>query len=241
MALAAEQLRANYRHSMLGLIWIGVGFACFAGVKIVIFGSISDQSAAFFTSWLLSGFLAWMLISSFTTKACSVFISSKSWINGVRLPFSVFIYKSIWEEIIKTAFNLFVATTIIMIFGEFSRIGMFFALFAIPLFALTAIPVFIILGVLCAYSRDLLHSVQTFMRILFFATPIIWIPQPGTVTQLVADANPLSYFLMLFRKPLMEGTLPITAVLVWAVITVFLWGIAALIFRSQRNNVIYWI
>lgn len=241
MALAVEQLRANYQHSMLGLIWIGIGFACFAGVKIVIFGSISDQNAAFFTSWLLSGFLAWMLISSFITKACSVFISSKSWINGVQMPFSIFIFKSIWEEIIKTVFNLLAAITIIIIFGQFSWIGMVFALFAIPLFVLTAIPIFIILGILCTYNRDLLQLVQTFMRILFFATPIIWIPRPDTITQLVADANPLSYFLMLFREPLTEGTLPIKAVLVWAVITIFLWVVAALIFKNQRNTIIYWI
>lgn len=241
MAFAAEQLRVNYRHSMLGLIWIGIGFACFAGVKIVIFGSISDQNAAFFTSWLLCGFLAWMLISSFITKACNVFISSKSWINGVQVPFSVFIFKSIWEEIIKTVFTLIVAITIIIFFGQYSWVGMIFALLAIPLFVLTAIPVFVILGILCVYSRDLLQFVQTFMRILFFATPIIWIPQPGTVTQLVADANPLSYFLMLFREPIMAGALPVKAVLVWAIITVFLWGVAALIFKSQRNTVIYWI
>lgn len=240
-AFGYEDLRQAYRRTMLGLAWIAIAFGSFALVKIVVFSGFNDASAQWFTTWLVAGFLTWQFISHVIITGAGVFIASEGWIKGVKLPLSVHVFQSIWRLALQDGINLVVAYALIIAFGVYSAPGLLLGLLAIPLYLLTAVPVQLLLGLLCAHSRDLQQLIGTVMRLLFFATPIIWVPKEGTVLATISFWNPFSYFIALFRTPVLDGNLPLDSVGVWFTFTLLLWIAALFAFKNFRGQLAYWL
>ncbi|GLQ54968.1 ABC transporter permease [Devosia nitrariae] len=240
-ALGYEDLRHAYRRTLLGLVWIGVSFGTFALVKILIFSGLNDQSTQLFSTWVVAGFLSWQFISATITSGANVFIASEGWIKGVRLPMSTYVYQNIFKIGLQDLISLVVAIALIVLFGYYNPIGILLSLVAIPMYVLTAVPVQLLLGMLCVFSRDLQQFINTGIRLLFFATPIIWMPAPNTVLAQVSYYNPFSYFLSLFRTPILEGVIPLDAILVWFFTTLTLWGVALFVFKSYRSQLAHWL
>ncbi len=236
-----EELRHSYRRTLLGLVWIAISFGAFSVVKIIVFAGLNAKDADVFTTWVVTGFLIWQFVSHIVVTGSAVFISSESWIKGVKLPYSIHIYQTIWRLALQDGINLLVAYVLVVLFGAYSLPGLLLGLLAIPLFLLTAVPVQLLLGILCTHSRDLQQFIGTAVRLLFFATPIIWIPVPGTFLETIARLNPFSYILALFRDPVIYGVIPLDALAVWAGITAFFWiaGLAA--FSAFRSRIYYWL
>lgn len=242
MAFGYEDLRQNYRRTLLGLTWIAISFGAFAFAYILIFSGLNQgHDARHFATWAVSGALAWQFISHVVLTGANVFIGSESWIKGVRLPLSVHIYKNLWRLAIQDGLSLVVAFVLIFAFGSFSLLGCLVSLLAIPLYLLLAVPVQFIFGLACVFSRDLQQFIGTFMRIAFFVTPIIWIPVPGTILQHVADINPFAYMIDLFRMPILEGTFPLAALGIWFILFVLMSALALIAYRWARPHLAYWL
>ena len=82
------------------------------------------------------------------------------------------------------------------------------ALPALLIYAVTSVWLAAILAPLCARYRDLFHAVQTSMRLIFFATPILWMPSSSGRLMLLAKLNPISHFVAIVRDPLMYDRFP---------------------------------
>lgn len=242
MAFGYEDLRHQYRRTTLGLAWIAISFGAFTFVYMLFFGGLNpSHSGAEFATWVAAGFVSWQFISHAITMGANVFISSEGWIKGIKLPLSVHVYKTLWRLMIQDGLNLLVAYALILAFGDYSVQGLFLALLAYPLFLMLAVPVQIVLGLVCARMRDLQQFIGTVMRLMFFVTPIIWTPVPGTIRQTAADLNPFSHLLALFRDPILYGTIPIQGLVIWAVLMAVFWTLAAISYRAMRPHLAYWL
>lgn len=241
-AFGYEDLRHQYRRTLLGLTWIVISFGAFTFVYILVFGGLNpSHSEIDFASWVAAGFVAWQFISHVITMGVNVFISSEGWIRGIRLPLSVHVFQHLWRLVIQDGLSLLVAYALILAFGRYSVPGLFLALLALPLYMLLAFPVQIVLGLICTRIRDLQQFVGTVMRLMFFVTPIIWTPVPDTIRQVAADLNPFSYLLALFRDPILYGYIPLEGLAVWAVFMVVFWSLAAVTYRALRPHIAYWL
>jgi lipopolysaccharide transport system permease protein len=79
------------------------------------------------------------------------------------------------------------------------------------------------------------------MRLAFFITPVIWIPDQLGERAYLALFNPFTYFLELIREPLL-GRIPDAHT--WALalaVTVVGCAATALVFSRFRSRVPYWL
>jgi len=98
-----------------------------------------------------------------------------------------------------------------------------------------------ILAPLCARFRDFHHAIQTGMRLMFFLTPILWMPQIAPTLARIAAFNPLTSFIEIVRAPLLYNQVPSGS---WkVVIGINLAGmvLALLTYAKTRKHVAYWV
>ena len=240
-ALAWEDIHDRYRRTVLGILWVTLSFALFCGVKILIFGTLARASPDFFSAYVVVGFLCWQFISPVVTDGCNVFIVSRGLIRGASLPLPVFILQSITRVAILTAFNAVAGFLILLFIGWPRSPVALAAVAAIPIYLATATAVQLILGTATASLRDLAPVVSTVMRVMFFLTPIIWIPaELGSIGN-IAWFNPITHYIEIVRAPIVYGEVPEASWIIVLCCTLAFWVVAIAIFGCFRRRIVYWL
>ena len=64
----------------------------------------------------MSVLLVWNLIASYLTESGMLFTGSESYIKQIRLPYSVYVYRSSWAKLIIFAHNFFIYFGVLIYF-----------------------------------------------------------------------------------------------------------------------------
>lgn len=137
--------------------------------------------------------------------------------------------------------NALVYAGVAILFGIYAGAAALLIIPGLALLILNAVWVGLLLGTLCARFRDIPQIISSIMRIAFFLTPIIWMPEQLGTRGYLALINPFTYFVELIRSPLL-GEIP--SLLTWQLailITVAGWVMALLVFVRFRGRVPYWL
>ena len=241
-ALTWEDIKTTYRRSIVGVAWVSLSFATFVAVKILIFGSMfGGGSDKYYGAYLLIGFFAWQFMSQIVVTATSVFTRSENWITNDPLPLSVFVY----QNVCRSLFDF--ALTGLIVLGGLAYLGFgwhhysWLALPALALYTLNAFWITMLLGLLCTRFRDFQHLTSTTMRVLFFVTPIFWLPaQLGEQTMSILWWNPFSQFIWILRTPILDQSfVPENWAYVGA-ITAIGWVVTILLYSLFRRRIVFW-
>lgn len=209
-AFAADEVQQRYRRSRLGLAWVVVSYLLFVAAIAIFFGGFSEKGVMEFTAYVAVNYAFFSFLVANITDGCSVFRSSKTWINSVPLPHSIHVLKSVARSVFVFGISMLVALLVLVMTGELFTLVAWLAMPAFLVLLVNAVLVQTYLGYAAARFRDLEHLIQSVTRILFFTTPILWVltEQPrGTMRRTIAELNPLTHALEIFSAPLL-GHMP---------------------------------
>ncbi|PHS21624.1 MAG: hypothetical protein COA84_15545 [Robiginitomaculum sp.] len=239
--LALEDIRDRYRRSLLGVLWITLSFLLFIGIKAFVFSSMNAMSIGNFTQYLTIGFALWTLINTLLVDGAATFVRSRTWVLSSSLPYVIYILQSVFRSYLNF---LLVAVAAIIILA-FSKIQLHSAIWtlvpAFILYFLTGLWVSALLAPLCARYRDVLYALQTVMRMMFFATPIIWTPEAGTMRGVIAFWNPFTHYLSIIREPLLYGTIPTQSWMIVGGISFVGLILAWVTYTTTRDRIAFWV
>lgn len=241
IALGTEDLIDRYRKTFVGIFWVAISFGVFVLVKVTIFGQMTKASLEEFTLYVTIGFGLWTFISSMVIDGCLVYSRSRSWILGTNIPYPVFFLQCVYRNLLVFAMVLLVVAAILVWQKQNWSLTMLMAIPGLLMFVITSVWLSALFAPLCARHRDVQHLVQTMMRLLFFATPIIWMtPRSGTLA-LFAKYNLVTHFIEIVRQPLIYGHIPYDSWLI--VLTANALGLAAgfASYTLTRNQIAYWL
>lgn len=240
-ALGHEDLQERYRRTLFGILWVVISFAVFVAVKVAIFGQLTAVSTAEFGLFVTIGFGLWSYISSMVTDGCAAYIQARPWILGTITPYPVFILQAIYRNCIT--FAMIMVVIVIALFFKHTpwTTTMLWSVPALLVYPLTSIWLTCLLAPLCARFRDMHHAIQTFMRLLFFATPILWMPSSNARLAEIARWNPMAHFVDLVRDPLLYNTVPWDSWGVVLAINIIGFPLGFLAYARSRPNVIFWV
>ena len=239
--LALEDLRDRYRRTVLGLAWIIASFALFVAVKVFVFGQLTNVSAKEFGIYVTLGFGLWTYINAMVVDACTAYMHSRPWILGTSTPYPVFLLQAVFRNWLIFGMILLVMA-LAMFWKTTPWTAVSLSVFpALLVYAVSSLWLAAILAPLCARYRDLFHAVQTSMRLIFFATPILWIPATSGRLMLLAQLNPISHFVAIVRDPLMYNRLPMTSW--WIVLGINAVGLiaGAVVYTATRRRIAHWV
>lgn len=218
-------INANIR-TRLGVVF----YPLLAGIWIVtialLFGDLLGEGKKEFMAYVGIGYVSFTFMSGCITASYSVFSRNMKIIQNMPIGILNFPLR----ETTRYAFQFLLQSltvVAVVIFTSIpinveSLIWLLPAFVILITFGLTLTLFFAIVG---TYLPDLAALAGSVMRILFFVTPIWWYPgDRGGMRAMVADFNPLTHFIRLFRYPILEQSAPppLTWMIVAGTFAVFL-------------------
>lgn len=241
--LAWADLNQLYRRSLLGIFWISVSFVMFIGVKLFIFGQVLGEGIdmRMYALWVTIGYAVWQFIMHSVNDACTVFVKSKSWILGTNLSLGTFVAQNITRHLISLLMVSLISLAAI-IYLQYKQGWVTWTIIPGFLFLiLNSIWVHIVLGILSTRFRDVIHMVKAIMHVMFFLTPILYLPRMLGPKAFIMDYNPFTHFLAIVREPIVNGRISELAWQVVIAITIGGWLLALYLLKTRSRNLVFWI
>jgi lipopolysaccharide transport system permease protein len=239
--LGWNDILQRYRRSFLGPFWLTASMAIMVIALGVLYAEIFKTPIRDFLPFLCVGLLVWTFLSSFLVEGGALFIGAESYIKQIRLPYSVYVYRSSWSKLVIFIHNFVIYFGVLLYFRFWPGSV---ALLAIPgLFLLLAngALVSLCIGMVSARFRDVPQIINSMVQIVFFVTPIMWRPELLQTQSYVVEFNPFFHLIEVVRAPLL-GAMPSRenyfAVLMITVINV---AISGAFFVRFRSRISYWI
>ena len=239
--LGWQDVRLRYRRSTLGPFWLTISMGMLVSLLGLLYGLLFKVDIERYLPFLALGFVFWTMISNLISDACGIFVNARTIIKQMAMPFSVYVYQLVWRNLIVLGHNALIFVVVATIFQIWPGWVGLLMLPGLALLCLNGIWVGLLLGLVAARFRDVPPIVESLMRIGFFVTPVIWMPEflPGRVALL--DWNPFYHLLEVVRAPLL-GQVPTP--LAWLVAlgtTVFGWVVAFCMYCRFRRHIAYWV
>jgi ABC-type polysaccharide/polyol phosphate export permease len=239
--LAWQDLKQRYRRSTLGPIWLTLSF----GIQILTMGTLSSFlfGTAISKSMpnVCAGMLLWLMITQIINDGATLFVLSSRYITQVKCPLSVFLIQIVWRNVFIAAHNaaiyVIVAAIFVVIPGPSILLwpfGFLLVLSSVSWMALVA-------AVLSTRYRDIPMMIQHILGIIFWFTPLIYLPEQLGRKRFLLDFNPFTHMIALVREPLMGGVPTLNDWLVVLALAALGWTGTFLFFARFRARIVYWL
>jgi ABC-type polysaccharide/polyol phosphate export permease len=239
--LGLLEVKQRYRRSVLGPWWISISMLIFVTVMGLIFSRLFAQNLPQYMTFFTSGFLLWTFFSSCITESVDIFKANSGFIKQINLPYSLYVLKFLTKHVLFLSHN-FIVYFLVICFFKFNP-G-WIALLAIPGVLLLIINVYwisLFVAVVSTRFRDMVPIINSTVQIMFFATPISWMPKLLGESSIIVKLNPLVYLLDAARLPL-QGIAPSIHTWMISVGIACLGLIASLVvFNSVRSRIPFWV
>ncbi len=238
-ALSKRNIIVRYKHSLIGFFWGFFKPLLYLLIFIVIFSS-QFSSMSNHVLYITSGILFWFFFSNCTSQGVQSIVQASGLLKSVYIPAIFFPLAEVIGEIFNVLLALVVYFIIMYWFGMVYSFNLFWVIPILLLFAVFSFGITLILSALNVFYRDVGILWNTIQPAIFYLTPIAYteslIPQRFSF---VIHANPIYYFIRLFRYPLYEGKAPDFQLMgTCALITIASLSIGLFLFNRLKNQFI---
>ncbi len=244
--LAQRELSGAYRKTYLGFLWallspllmIVLLTLVFSEIVGIRFKEVTGDSALNFGLYLYCGLIPFLAFQEALSKSINSIRSNANLVQKVILPLEVF---PLTRSITILTDNVFGLGMLILVVA-FLEQRVNWTILLLPLiimlqlvFALGLCFLFAVIG---TYMPDVRGLLRSFVRALFFITPIIWpVERLPENLRFLVDYNPLAFLVTAYRNLVLEGTIPDPSwALKFSVFAVVLSAVGFMVFvRAKRN------
>ncbi|MEA2898719.1 MAG: lipopolysaccharide transport system permease protein [Bradyrhizobium sp.] len=239
--LGWNDILQRYRRSILGPFWLTASMAIMIVTLGVLYAGLFNTPVDDFVPFLCVGLLVWNLVASFLTEGGTLFTGSESYIKQIRLPYSVYVYRSTWSKLVIFFHNFIIYFAVLLYFQIWPGTVALLAIPGLIVVVINGAIVSLSIGIISARFRDVPPLIGSVVQIVFFVTPIFWKPELLKGREYVTDLNPFFHLLEIVRAPLL-GSMPSAksyfAVLLITLINIVITGV---FFSRYRSRISYWV
>ena len=236
-----QYIKQRYRRSTIGPFWVtlSMGFTI-AGLGMV-YGLLLRQDWATYLPFVCLGMITWEFISKCIIDGTLAFIALEGLIKQIRMPLTTHVVTVMWRNIIILGHNAVIYALVLILFGIRPGWTIFYIFPGFALVVLNLLWVGLLLATICVRFRDVPLVVQTVVQMLFFITPVFWLPSLMPTRTVLVDANPFYHMLELLRAPLL-GKAPGAESWIFLTGTLLIgWAGTFLLFSRFRRRIPYWL
>lgn len=241
--LAIEQVKNQYRRTVIGPWWMTLQTAAMVSGLAVLFGSIFGQELRDFLPYIAGGFIGFWLLAGLTSQGAGVFINNASTLTSTRQPLSALVLHAVTFELLQFGHNLVIIGVLVAVGLVSLSVKLLLIVPAILIILVNGVAIGLWLGASVARFRDVGPLVASIMQMMMFFTPVFWRVDDvnGSGRNALVAWNPFAYLLDLFRDPLLgefSSAATWTGVAGVTAVNVFL---AAWVFSRSRSRLPYWV
>jgi len=241
--LGWSDVKQRYRRSRIGPFWLTISMGVMIASIGFVFGQIFRAPAAEFLPFLAAGLILWAFISGVLQEGCTSFISAEAIIRQLQIPLFVHVLRTLWRNIIMFAHNIVILPIVFLVMGKPITWNILLCIPGLFLLVLNLTWMALLLGIFSARFRDFPQIVASVLQVVFYLTPIVWMPSllPARSANLILDPNPAFHLMEVVRAPLL-GSVP--SLLSWAVVIAMAiagWILTLWFYGRFRTRIAYWL
>lgn len=184
--LVKRDLAVKYQQSVLGYLWSLIEPLGMGAIYWFVFGVLYSRdttrhlgdAADSYPLFLITGIFAWMWTSSALSEATNALTGQSRLITTMNVPRQVFPIGRVTGRFAEYAAGLPILVAVAVGYAAYDRIDLGWSLFALPLAVAVQGVLLVGLALLLSAVNVLMRDVERFMRliirVLFYATPIIY-------------------------------------------------------------------
>ncbi|MFT8717365.1 ABC transporter permease [Gluconobacter potus] len=235
-------IRLRYRGSALGPFWLTITSALMVASMGVLYSKLFHMQLASYLPFLSLSLTLWSVgFSSLIQESCTCFLDAEDMVRSVRLPFLLYAVRVVVRNAIVFAHNIVVPLGVFALYHLWPGMDALLAIPALVLWGLDGFAACMLFGSLCARFRDVAPIIGALLQIVFYVTPVIWMPQQLGPRAAYLLYNPFYPLLEIVREPLL-GHVP--SLQIWGIAlatSVVFWLIAVRSFIRVRSRLVFWI
>lgn len=239
--MAAGDLRARYRRSVLGPFWMTLGTAAGTLGLGLVWSELLRMDRAGFVPALTAGLIMWQLLSGCITEATTTYWRQSAILRNLNVPLSMPPMQMLLKHLINFLHNLPVFVAVVLIFHLPVGWPILLALPGLLLVAANLLWITLLLSMLGARFRDFEYVVGAAMPVLMFLSPVFYRPSYLPFNGRFVWLNPLSHLIEIVRYPLLGSRPPGFVVLATLLMAVAGWAATLWLFNAKRNRIAYWL
>jgi teichoic acid transport system permease protein len=246
--LAVNELIVRNKGSLLGFLWLWINPAIQIVIYAVIFGQIRNNAPVEgvpFFFWIIPGYIIWHYISAVIVPSSRSIIGKMSIVTKMRFPVSVIPGTVVLSELYIHLMLLVTVMIILASAGYGPNIYWLYTLYYMFAAFCLLLALSIFNSALTSMIRDYQHIVYNVMRLLFFATPVIF-PISSMSGNRFLDfflkINPFAYLLEGYRDSFVFSRRTVFLSTHWGwyfwTVTLLIYIVGCMIHYKMRKNLL---
>lgn len=241
--LGWNDIRTRYRRSAIGPFWLTISMGVMIASIGLVFGQIFKTPMDEYLPFLAAGIILWAFITGTINEGCTSFIDAEGMIKQLPIPLFVHVLRVLWRNLLILGHNILILPLVFLVMDKGLTPMMLLVIPGLVLVLICLSWLMLLFAVLCARYRDLPQIIASLVQVVFYLTPIIWMPTllPNRVGTTFLQLNPFYHLIELIRAPLLGGIPSLTSWLVILIISLVGWSFTLLFFSRFRHRVAYWL
>ena len=240
---SAAPLRVRYSTSFLGYLWSIIDPLLMSGIYFFVFVLVFHRHVPGqepYIVFLVAGLLPWTWFSNAVTDCTKAFTREAKLLRSTTIPRTIWVARMVLSKGIEFIASIPVLIAFALITGATFHWQAVYWLIAIPLQAVLLMGLGLIVAPLVVFFRDLERAIRLILRLLFYASTIIYGPADLEKIGLgfVSAFNPLTGIMGLYRSAFFPQDLNWFDVATSAVMSVVILVIGVLVFRGSIRTVL---
>lgn len=242
MFLGLQDVKARFRRSFVGPLWILINLGMFVVGAGVVYGLLFKQEMSEFLPFLTAGFVIWGFLVSTLTEGGHAFINAEGYIKQFSYPKQIYLLRMLVSAAVIFFIGLTAVAGTMAFYGNITASGWLFALPGITMLFISGLAHISISAYLTCRFRDIPHGVGGLFQVLFFVTPILF---PVSILKereldFVYQFNPLYYLIEVVRYPILKGQFaPSECYAFGLAYLIVVWAIAYTVANKLDRKVIF--
>lgn len=240
--LSIHDVRARYRRTALGQVWITLSVAIFIIAIGFFYSGILNVPGETYLPALAIAYVVWYSTANLINGGTNIMIEAAPTLLQIKIPLVTISMRLVMREAFVFLHNIPIVIMACIIFGTVPN-WLFIPNFLLAIVALAIFGILIgtSIGILALRYRDIPPIISSFTTILFFLSPIIWRTQDVPPNfEFVFMINPAAALIELVRRPFTD--IPVEpwifinlACTLMILLIMSFWGL-----RAARGKVTYW-
>lgn len=208
-----------------------------------VFGLIFQSPIIEYLPFLGCGLVFWSFLSGIVNEGATSFIAGDAFIRQLPLSPLVFFLRSIWKTSFVLLHNAVALLLLLLVFPPELGPAVLLVVPGVIVGGAGMAGLALALAVLATRYRDVPQILAAVVQVLFYLTPIVWLPQalPPGPRDVILGFNPFNHMIQVMRQPLL-GYAPTAQE--WGVavgLAVAFLLVGALTYTMFRKRLAFWL
>lgn len=207
--LVVRDVFSKYRKSILGVAWSMITPLSMVGVIGLVYSIVFGIPLISFVPYLFSGLTPWLFISNAIESGTNSYIAAEGFITQTKIHIEVFPLRMVLGAFVN---YLFMSIAFFLVYGLIKPDAFNFNML---LYIPSSLIIFIfcwgianIVALINLYVRDYAYLQSILLQILFYVTPLIYLPEVMDKRGFsgIYKFNPLYYMTDIIRQSMLGST-----------------------------------